>query len=64
MRPMPSPTRPTDSLRAEHARLLTTLQGLGERIEKMHEEATLDQLALAREVLAFVSRNVAPHARA
>lgn len=44
--------------------MLVTLQGLGERIEKMHEAATLDQLALAREVLAFVSRQVAPHARA
>jgi len=30
----------------------------------MHEQATLDQLALARDVLAFVSRNVAPHSRA
>lgn len=61
---MPESPRPTNSLRAEHARLLETLQGLGQRIEKMHEEATLDQLALAREVLSFVSRTVAPHARA
>src|SRR5215831_80732 len=61
---MPASPRPTDSLRAEHARLLATLHGLGERIEKLHEEATLDQLALAREVITFVNRNVAPHARA
>jgi hypothetical protein len=44
--------------------MLVTLQGLGERIERMHELATLDQLALARDVLAFVSRQVAPHFRA
>ncbi len=61
---MANTKRPTESLRAEHARILASLQALGERIEKLHESATLDQLALAREVLDFVARQVAPHARA
>ena len=56
--------KPTASLRAEHAEMITRLNGLAERIETLHESATLDQLALAREVLDFVSRQVAPHARA
>jgi hypothetical protein len=60
----PPPKRSTDALRAEHARLLTTLHALGERVEKLHESGTLDQLSLAREVIDFVSRQVAPHARA
>ena len=56
--------RPTDALRAEHARILASLHALAERLEKLHESATLDQLALAREVLDFVKRQIAPHARA
>ncbi len=61
---MATPKRPTDPLRAEHARIVERLQGLGERIERLHESATLDQLSLAREVLDFVKKQVAPHARA
>ncbi|MGH7680446.1 MAG: hemerythrin domain-containing protein [Candidatus Eiseniibacteriota bacterium] len=61
---MATPTRPTEPLREEHKRILERLQGLGERIEKLHESATLDQMSLAREVLDFVKKQVAPHARA
>ena len=61
---MATPKRSTDALRAEHARILERLEALGVRIEKLHESATLDQLALAREVLDFVKKQVAPHARA
>ncbi len=56
--------RPTEGLRAEHGRILERLRGLAERIEKLHESGTLEQLALAREVLEFVKTQVAPHARA
>jgi hemerythrin-like domain-containing protein len=61
---MPNPPRPTDALRGDHAKILNTLHALGERIEKLHESGTLDQLALSREVIDFVNRQVAPHARA
>lgn len=56
--------KPTDALRQDHVRILTQTHGLGERIERLHEMGTLEQLAVAREVLEFVSKNVAPHARA
>ena len=56
--------KPTDPLRQDHVRILTQVHALGERIEKLHEMATLEQLAVAREVLEFVSKHVAPHARA
>ncbi len=61
---MATPPRPTDALRADHAKILAALQALASRIEKLHESGTLEQLALAREVLDFVNRQVAPHARA
>ena len=51
-------------MRQDHVRLLTQVHGLGERLEKLHELGTLEQLAVAREVLEFVAKNVAPHARA
>lgn len=54
----------TAALRAEHAEMLRMLNGLGERLEKLHEQTTLDQFSMAREVLDFVKRRVAPHARA
>jgi hemerythrin-like domain-containing protein len=63
-KPTASAPKPTAPLRAEHAAIMTRLQGLAERIEKLHELGTLDQLSLAREVLEFVNKNVAPHARA
>jgi len=56
--------KPTDALRQDHVRLLTQIHGLGERLERLHELGTLEQLAVAREVLEFVGKNVAPHARA
>jgi hypothetical protein len=56
--------RPTDPLRAEHARILASLHAMGERLERLHESGTLDQLSLAREVIEFVHRQVIPHARA
>ena len=59
-----SEPRPTASLRAEHATLMTRLQALAERIETLHEQTTLDQLSTAREVVEFVRRQVAPHAHA
>ncbi|HKQ19816.1 MAG TPA: hemerythrin domain-containing protein [Candidatus Eisenbacteria bacterium] len=61
----PSPgARATAPLRAEHSDLLGMLNGLAERLEKMHEYTTLDQFSMAREVLEFVKRRIAPHARA
>src|SRR6266850_752374 len=63
-KPAASVPKPTASLRTEHASIMTRLNGLAERIEKLHESATLDQMSLAREVLDFVNKNVAPHARA
>ncbi|MGE5178827.1 MAG: hemerythrin domain-containing protein [Bacteroidota bacterium] len=56
--------RPTASLRAEHATLMTRVQALAERIETLHEQTTLDQLSTAREVVDFVRRQIAPHAHA
>ena len=61
---MASQKRPTDGLRAEHVKILERLHALGLRLEKLHESATLEQLALAREVLDFVKKQIAPHARA
>jgi len=61
---MATPARPTDGLRADHAKLLATVHALGERLETLHESGTLDQLALAREVIDLVNRQIAPHARA
>ncbi len=63
----PDPTPPavsTAALREEHQKLLQALQAVGERVERLHELPTVDQLALAREVLEFVRRQIVPHARA
>lgn len=60
----PADKKPTDALRQDHVRLLTQLHALGERVEHLHERGTLEQLAVAREVLEFVAKQVAPHARA
>src|SRR5687767_1235398 len=57
-------SRPTEPLREEHATLMTRVQALAERIETLHEQTTLDQLSLAREVVEFVKKQVAPHAHA
>jgi len=55
---------PTASLREEHGKLLATINALGERLEKLHEQTTLEQMSLARDVTDFVKRQIAPHARA
>jgi Hemerythrin HHE cation binding domain len=60
----PTPKRATEVLRTDQARILSSLHALAERVEKLHEESMLDQLALAREVVNFVNIQVAPHARA
>ncbi|HTM01243.1 MAG TPA: hemerythrin domain-containing protein [Candidatus Omnitrophota bacterium] len=56
--------RPTASLRAEHATIMSKVQALAERIETLHEQTTLDQFSTAREVVDFVRRQIAPHAHA
>lgn len=60
----PAPGPATAALRAEHAKLMAALRALSERLEKLHEQTTLDQMSMAREVLEFVRRQIAPHARA
>ena len=57
-------TPSTQALRDEHRKLLAGLQAIGERLEKLHELPTMEQFSQAREVLDFVRRQVAPHARA
>jgi hemerythrin-like domain-containing protein len=58
------PGRATASLREEHATFMTRLQALAERVETLHEQTTMDQLAMAREVVDFVKKQVSPHAHA
>lgn len=55
---------PTAPLRTEHTKLMSALRALSERLETLHEQTTLDQMSMAREVLDFVRRQIAPHARA
>ncbi|MEK7348034.1 MAG: hemerythrin domain-containing protein [Candidatus Eisenbacteria bacterium] len=55
---------PTESLREEHGKFLAAIHALGERLEKLHEQTTLEQLSLARDVVDLVKRQIAPHARA
>jgi hypothetical protein len=64
MTPGPTPARSTGALRAEHEKLLGSLHAIAERVEKLSEQTTPQQMALAREVLDFVRRQVVPHARA
>jgi hemerythrin HHE cation binding domain-containing protein len=68
MNPAPGkPAQPalsTGALREEHKRILVSLHALGERLEKLDEMTTPQQLSQAREVLDFVSKQIAPHARA
>jgi hemerythrin-like domain-containing protein len=59
-----TPVPSTQPLREEHRKLLAALHAVGERLEKLHELPTMEQMSLAREVLDFVRRQVAPHARA
>jgi len=64
MTTVPTPPRSTSALRAEHEKLLTSLHAIAERVEKLGEQTTPQQMGLAREVLEFVRKQVAPHARA
>jgi hypothetical protein len=64
MSSVPTPQRSTSALRAEHEKLLASLHAIAERVEKLGEQTTPQQMGLAREVLEFVRKQVAPHARA
>ncbi len=61
-----APTEPpksvaTAALRAELGKFLSTIHAMGERLEKLHEQATLEQLSWARDVVDFVKRQIVPH---
>ncbi|MBI4364604.1 MAG: hemerythrin domain-containing protein [Candidatus Latescibacteria bacterium] len=62
--PGPPGTRSTASLRAEHEKIVASLRAIAERIETLHEQTTPQQMLMAREVLDFVRKQIAPHARA
>ena len=64
MSTVPTPPRSTSSLRAEHEKLLASLHAIAERVETLGEQTTPQQMRQAREVLEFVRKQVAPHARA
>lgn len=55
---------PTASLHEEHGKILAAVHALGERLEKLHEQTTLEQMSLARDVTDFVKRQITPHTRA
>ncbi|HEY6572373.1 MAG TPA: hemerythrin domain-containing protein [Candidatus Eisenbacteria bacterium] len=55
---------PTASLREEHGKILAAVHALGERLEKLHEQTTLEQMTLARDVVDFMKRQIVPHTRA
>ena len=55
---------PTASLREEHGKILKAAFALGERLEKLHEQTTLEQMSTARDVVDFLKRQVVPHTRA
>jgi hypothetical protein len=54
----------TSALRAEHQKILASVRAHAERVEKLHEQPTPQQMAIARELLEYVRKQVAPHARA
>src|SRR5574342_303547 len=56
--------RSTASLRAEHEKIIASLRAIAGRIETLHEQTTPQQMIMAREVLEFVRKQIAPHARA
>lgn len=59
------PSQPSTSpLRGEHEKILASLKAIAERVEKLHEQTTPQQMMMAREVLEFVRKQIAPHARA
>ena len=64
MSTVPTPPLSTSALRAEHEKMLASVHAIAERVEKLGEQTTPLQMAQAREVLDFVRKQVAPHARA
>ena len=52
----------TGALRAEHEKILASVRAHAERVEKLHEQPTPQQMAIARELLEYVRKQVAPHA--
>ena len=54
----------TASLRAEHGKILAGVLALSERLEKLHEQTTLEQMSTARDVVDFLKRQVVAHTRA
>lgn len=59
-----APAGATAALREEHKKLLEALNAIGSRIETLHELPTVEQMFLAREVLDFVRKRIAPLAHA
>ncbi len=64
MSTVPTPPRSTSSLRAEHEKLLASLHAIAQRVETLGEQTTPQQMGMAREVLEFVRKQIAPHSRA
>ena len=55
------PNQPsTSALRAEHKEILASLKAVAERVETLHEQTTPQQMLVAREVLEFVRKQIAP----
>jgi len=54
----------TSALRAEHEKILASVRAHAERVETLHEQPTPQQMAMARELLDYVRKQIAPHARA
>jgi hypothetical protein len=64
MADMKKPAAPaTAALRAEQGKILSMVHAQGERLEKLHEQTTLDQLSMARDVVDLVKRQILPHVR-
>lgn len=62
--PVPPSPPSTGPLRAEHEKLVASVHAIAERVETLHEQTTPQQMLIAREVLEFVRKQIAPHARA
>ncbi|HSQ60750.1 MAG TPA: hemerythrin domain-containing protein [Acidobacteriota bacterium] len=54
----------TAAFRAELNKFRSQIHAMGERLEKLHEQQTLEQLTWAREVVDLVKRQMVPHFRA
>lgn len=44
--------------------MVASVKAIAERVETLHEQTTPQQMLMAREVLEFVRKQIAPHARA